>query len=146
MPRSLLRDAHDQHGADIKMGEHIHMLPLDGSSPQRGELVVFKIPGKSNDLQVKRVVGLPGDRVAIHSKHLTVNGKEPAEPYVTHSDPTVFEATWSSKAVVRDQMAERNVGEGRFFLLGDNRDNSLDSRFFGDIALADIIGRVRLQP
>jgi signal peptidase I len=130
----------------IKKGSNIRVVPIDGTQPRRGDLVVFEIPGEAKGLQVKRVVGLPGDRVAIRSKHLIVNGKEPDEPYVTHVDPTVYETTEPSTGLARDQMPERTVGEGRLFLLGDNRDNSLDSRFFGDIALAKVVGRVPLEP
>jgi signal peptidase I len=129
----------------IKRGERFRMTPLDlegRRSLKRGDIVVFRMPGKPGTLQVRRIVALAGDRIEIKSKHLFVNGTEPAEPYVTHSDYLLFEGVARPEGLVRDQLSLRQIPTGRVFLLGDNRDNSLDSRFFGDVAVEDILGRV----
>jgi signal peptidase I len=129
----------------IKRGARFATEPVedaDRANIRRGEIVVFRLPGKPGDLQVRRVVAVGGDRVEIKSKHLLVNGSEPTERYVTHTDPIVFEGAATSMNWARDQMPVVKVPTGAVFLLGDNRDNSLDSRFFGVVKVEDVVGRV----
>lgn len=93
--------------------------------PERGDIVVIKRVG-SPDL-IKRVIGLPGETIEVHSGQTFINGVALNEPYVAH--PPTYD------------LAATTVEPGRFYVLGDNRSNSQDSHVFGSIAKEDIIGR-----
>ncbi len=96
------------------------------SSPKRGEIVIFDYPKDTTQIYVKRVIGLPGETVAIQNGLVSINGRLLAEPYKT------FEA--------HGDMAPRLVPSGQYFVLGDNRDVSDDSRYWGELPRVDIIG------
>jgi signal peptidase I len=100
-----------------------------GPAPAHGDLVVFHYPPDRRQVFVKRVVGLPGDRIGIEGQTLYRNGRAVAEPYVKHT------------AGYFERSAEVVVPGGCYFVLGDNRDHSLDSRHWGFLAREDIIGR-----
>ena len=122
---------------------------------QRGDIIVFRYPIDLAQTFVKRVIGVPGDRIRIVNKELFINGKLIEEPYVVHKteyiDPyrdnfpsppntQVYEpATEMLKSQVSN--GEVLVPEGRFFALGDNRDLSLDSRYWGFVPRDNIIGK-----
>jgi signal peptidase I len=98
----------------------------------RDDIVVFKAPKNSDpgiDDLVKRVIGLPGESVSGHGGHVYINGKELKEPYL-QSD--VFTSDFSPV----------KIPEGHYWVMGDNRGNSRDSRVFGTIAKHEIVGRV----
>jgi len=101
-------------------------------TPAHGDIVVCFEPGDGTRL-VKRVIGLPGDVVELRNDHLWLNG-QPQEvgPYVTI--PAI--AAWRNFGPVK-------VPEGQYFLMGDNRDNSKDSRYFGCVPLNQVIGRAQ---
>jgi signal peptidase I len=107
------------------------LLPY--SQVRRGDIIVFRSPEKKEITLVKRVIGVPGDRIQLVRKGLVLNGRAVAEPYVQHSDPNVLGA--------RDSMAEFIVPMGHYFAMGDNRDNSHDSRFFGFVPRENISGK-----
>ncbi|MDH4228464.1 MAG: signal peptidase I [Nitrospirota bacterium] len=109
-------------------------------APQRGDIVVFAYPGEPHRLLVKRVIGLPGDHIEIVDKSVYLNGKPTTVPLAWHSDPT----TYPAGANPRDNMSGITVPRGHYFVLGDNRDQSLDSRFFGFVPQTDMQGRARL--
>jgi signal peptidase I len=125
-------------------------------SPQHGDVIVFKWPVDHSVDFVKRLVGLPGDTLSMRDGVLIRNGKALREPYVVHSDPGADpvwdEFQWQSNFLVRSAGAaisyhpSRNnwgplvVPERRYFVLGDNRDNSLDSRYWGFVDETDVIG------
>ncbi len=100
-------------------------------SPQRGDIVVLRRPQRSVDPLIKRVIGLPGETVAIHDGLVYINGEPLSEPYLNQS-------TWGSMAPVV-------VPEGHVFVMGDNRRSSNDSRAFGVVPLDDIVGRAWLR-
>ncbi len=97
--------------------------------PERGDVVVFTPPNENRDY-IKRVIGLPGDTVQIAGGQVYVNGVVLDEPYL--------------KGLVNNDMPAHIVEEGRFFVLGDNRNNSSDSRAFGSITPQSIVGRAWL--
>jgi signal peptidase I len=98
-------------------------------SPERGDVVVFTPPNSERDY-IKRVIGLPGDTVEIRGGQVYVNGTALDEPYLGQM------ASNGNQAFV--------VDEGRYFVMGDNRNNSSDSRAFGAIAPQTIVGRAWL--
>lgn len=112
-----------------------------------GDIIVFKKPGDDvnpGNVLVKRAVAGPGDTVAIQDKALLVNGKPADGSHVQHVDPETFRSTdprISETAVQRDQYRPYPVPAGSWFGMGDNRDNSFDSRFWGPIPRANIFGR-----
>lgn len=97
-------------------------------APKQGDIVVFKsIEGEQEDL-IKRVVGVPGDTISLANGTLLVNGVAKEEPYVNHQVPDL------------SSFGPISVPEGKVFVLGDNRTNSRDSRFFGALPIEDIEG------
>jgi signal peptidase I len=98
-------------------------------APERGDVIVFERQGNERDY-IKRIIGLPGDTVQVAGGQVRVNGIALDEPYL-------------NQATHNDMPAQR-VEEGRYFVMGDNRNNSSDSRVFGSIPVNDIIGRAWL--
>ncbi|PTU74852.1 signal peptidase I [Pseudomonas mangrovi] len=103
------------------------------SEPQRGEIVVF-LPPEGEAAFVKRLVALPGDRVALKQGRLLVNGETVDEPYL-HPAPAFGPRHGQD-------MAERSLAADEYFMLGDHRDNSKDSRHFGPVGRKAFFGRV----
>jgi len=99
-------------------------------APRRGEVVMFDSPADSEKGLVKRVVGLPGEKIRIEDKHVFINGKELAEPYARYSR--------QDEILVGDNLEEKTIPEDVFFLMGDNRDVS--PQFF--VNRAEIQGRL----
>lgn len=105
------------------------------SSPQRGDIVVLKDPLDPTKDFIKRVVGLPGDHILIRDHRVLINGVALTEPYV---DSWVTTPNWP---VQPDQVDGEAVPAGSYFVLGDNRDHSSDSRLFGYITKDQISAR-----
>jgi signal peptidase I len=110
---------------------------------QRGDVVVFKFPKEPRFFFVKRVIGLPGDVVQIISKKIYVNGQPQEEPYAVFADENVFPPDAGLPDILRyrDNTAEIPVPPGQYFCMGDNRDRSNDSRFWGFVPRDAIAGR-----
>ena len=102
---------------------------------RQGDVVVFRYPLNHRQTFIKRVIGLPGDRIHIENKQVFRNGEPLTEPYVTHV------ASMDSRDAMRDNFPETVVPANSLFVLGDNRDNSLDSRYFGFVSRDDILAR-----
>jgi signal peptidase I len=113
----------------------------------RGDIIVFRRPELTNELLIKRVVGLPGDLLAVHNGHLFVNGVQQNESFVDKLDgatePTapadiytggLPDAPWSLSHPFR-------VPPGQYFVMGDNRTDSEDSRYWGTVPRSAIIGQ-----
>jgi signal peptidase I len=125
-------------------------------NPERGDIVVFEYPLDQSKNYVKRVVGLPGDRVAMRGGQLYVNGERRAEDYVQHTQPggdyydsqfewqtgyVAPEVDGSTYRPTRDDWGPILVPVGKYFVMGDNRDNSQDSRYWGFVDRGLIKGR-----
>ena len=142
---------------NLKVGDHIivnkfiygpeqgaleKLVPL--RPIRRGDIIVFRYPmGPETDF-VKRVIGMPGDTVEIRDKKVIVNGTELNEPYVVHDDPQIFpvlSVALPEQYRLRDQMAPFKVPDGQYFAMGDNRDRSSDSRYWGTVPRSMIKGR-----
>jgi signal peptidase I len=139
-------------------GPHGHWSPLlPYQAVHRGDIVVFHFPLNPNDHVVKRVAGLPGDRVHLDRGQLFINGSPVSEPYAVfeesgrdqsrdqfpaplYTDPGVDTHWWMEmRKEVRN--GELIVPEGSYFVLGDNRDHSRDSRYWGFVPVQNIFGR-----
>ena len=114
---------------------------------RRGDIIVFKKPGddrNDNNVLVKRAVGGPGDVLQVKDKNLLVNGKNADGPWVQHIFPEVLtlgDPRVAERDVIRDQFGPYRVPDGHYFGMGDNRDYSYDSRFWGPIPRQNIFGR-----
>jgi len=136
-----------------------------GGDPERGDVAVFKTPSDNETDYIKRVIGLPGDQVQVQGGRLYINGEMVAREAVGEgpegaclgagypprtSRPTVFRETlpggvaheiWECSDEARfDDTRVYTVPEGHFFMMGDNRDNSSDSRVIGPVPLQNFVG------
>lgn len=123
-------------------------------APRRGDVVVFEYPVDPSKNYVKRLVGLPGDTIAMQGGVLIRNGARLAEPYATHSAPGIDpvleafawqqlfarDATSREGAPSRDNWGPIVVPARQYFVLGDNRDNSEDSRYWGFVPDSLMVG------
>jgi signal peptidase I len=97
---------------------------------RRGDIVVFKYPDEPERDFIKRVIGLPGETLELRHKKMYINGQPLDEPYVHYLTPAAEGAEVTS-ADVRENYGPVTVPEGQYFMMGDNRDNSQDSRYWG---------------
>lgn len=118
------------------------LLPL--RDIRRGDIVIFRSPDDPNTDLVKRCVGLPGDEIRIDGKKLTINGQVVDDHlYAIYRDPRVLsdQEGLSPEGRLRDFKPLFRVPDGEYFFMGDNRDNSRDSRYWGTVPRALIKGR-----
>jgi signal peptidase I len=107
---------------------------------RRGDIVVFKYPEEPERDFIKRVIGLPGETVELRNKKVFINSQPLDEPYVHFLDPTPHTGEVTSFDV-RERYQPVRVPEGQYFVMGDNRDNSQDSRYWGFLPRHYIKGR-----
>ena len=105
--------------------------------PQRRDIVVFRYPVNPSQDYIKRVIGLPGDRIEVKDKKVYVNGELQSEDYAIFLDNKIIPGNVQK----RDNMQPVTVPEGSLFVMGDNRDNSYDSRFWNFVDLKAVKGK-----
>ncbi len=127
---------------------HISLVKL--ADPQAGDIVIFD-SAVSDKRLVKRVIGVPGDRIEMRNNRLAVNGQWLSYSNVSSNDNDRQEGLTAKRHIVRWQqhgsLASFNavqVPEGHYLVLGDNRDNSADSRVIGFVPREEIVGRSRM--
>ncbi|MBS1855170.1 MAG: signal peptidase I [Acidobacteria bacterium] len=133
----------------------VSRLVLPYREPKRGDIIVFRYPVDIKQTFVKRCIGVPGDRIRLVNKQLILNGHPVNEPYVYHksdlidsyrdnfpSEPNTFLAD-PAHDMLANHVAngEVVVPPGYYFAMGDNRDSSLDSRYWGFVPRGNIIGK-----
>ena len=117
----------------------INKFVYDFSDPKRGDIVLFEDPkNPEGDALIKRVIGLPGDTIAIQNGKLYLNGNPQDEPYLAENPCLSYMPKTCSFGPV-------TVPENHVFVMGDNRANSTDSRFFGPIPEESVIGKAALS-
>ncbi len=122
------------YGMHIPFTNHV-ILPLE--NPKEGDVVVFEYPKDESIDFIKRAIGLPGDKLQIINKQVYINGKALNEPYAYHGDSDILPANVSP----RDNFGPIVVPKGEYFMMGDNRDFSNDSRFWGFVKRDLILGK-----
>ncbi len=105
--------------------------------PRRGDIVVFAYPVDDSKDFIKRIVGEPGDRLEVRNKRVFINGKPIRDPWGVHRDPLVLPEGFEK----RDNFGPVTVPPGHYFVMGDNRDRSYDSRFWGFVEDPRIRGK-----
>ncbi|HEX9688836.1 MAG TPA: signal peptidase I [Thermoanaerobaculia bacterium] len=110
---------------------------------RRGDVIVFKFPEDSRRDFIKRTIALPGETVEIRDKVVSVEGRPLEEPQVYHSDDRIWpdDPALPDSYRRRDQSRPFTVPAASYFALGDNRDSSYDSRFWGPVPAANLKGR-----
>ncbi len=103
----------------------------------QGDVVVFRFPKDRSVDYIKRVIGTPGDTVEIRDKKVFVNGKPIVDSHAHITSATILD----TKSSPRDNLGPILVPEDRIFVMGDNRDNSYDSRFWGFVDQKDVLGK-----
>lgn len=106
-------------------------------APERGEVVVFRYPGNENVYYIKRIIGLPGEAVAFRNGAVEVKNSE-------HPDGVPLDEAYLSPGVPNSGESV-TLKDGEYFLMGDNRPYSFDSRSWGPLAHRDIVGLVRFR-
>lgn len=146
--------------AILKQPYHTYRIPTGGMSPTLpvgshviarmtrdvhvGDIIVFRYPLSPKVLYVQRIVAEPGAVVEIIDKRLFVNGKERIEPYAVHEDDEVYpnRRDLPEPYRSRDQFGPFRVPAASFFTMGDNRDRSSDSRYWGALPQENVVGRI----
>lgn len=132
----------------------VHNRFLEVDDPERGDVMVFRFPEEPSVNFIKRVVGLPGDRIRYEGKQLYING-EPVTKVLIEEGPElspqqllleeqlgeVSHFIYNNPRDPGPQMSEVVVPEGHYFTMGDNRDHSNDSRYWGFVPEDNIVGR-----
>ena len=104
----------------------VNKLAYKIGGPEYGDIIVFHFPRDPEQEYIKRVIGLPGDRIVVANKHVQVNGTILNEPYI--AAPPLYEADWT-------------VPDDSLFVLGDNRNNSSDSHTWGAVPMDYVVGK-----
>ena len=105
-------------------------------NPQRGDIIVFEFPEDPSKDFIKRVIGIGGDTIEIRNKQLIVNGTPVKNSHAIYNDPKIYDG----RTQPRDNLGPLKVPQGKLFVMGDNRDSSYDSRFWGFVDLSAVKG------
>lgn len=111
------------------------------SDPQRGDIVVFRYPNDPSQFFIKRIIGLPGEKLEIRNNNITVFN-------IKYPDGAILEESYLDKSVTTTGDISVQLSNNEYYLLGDNRNSSLDSRFFGSVQKKLLVGRtwIRVWP
>jgi signal peptidase I len=118
------------------------VLPV--RAPRRGDVVVFKYPDEPDRDFIKRIIGLPGETVELRNKKVYINGQPIDEPYVHFLSPPSSDYQEVTSFDVRERYGPVTVPPNQYFVMGDNRDNSQDSRYWGFLPRGYIKGKAAL--
>jgi signal peptidase I len=144
----------------LLIGDHILVnrfvygvrMPFSGATiipvgtPKHGDIIVFRYPPKPSIYFIKRCIGTPGDVIEIKNKALFRNGKKINEPYAIHRDKQIYPRDTDYQMAKtlsgsRDNFGPIKVPPHSYFMMGDNRDNSYDSRYWGFVPEKNLTGK-----
>jgi signal peptidase I len=111
------------------------LIPI--GTPKRGDIVVFIYPEDRSKDFIKRLIGLPGDKIEIRDKKILLNGLPWSDAHGVNVDNLIIPGSVQP----RDNFGPVTVPEGSLFVMGDNRDESYDSRFWGVVPMKDVLGK-----
>lgn len=109
--------------------------------PERNDIVILKAPDEKNALYIKRIIGLPGDMVTSKNDKMYINGKEIKQPYLNNSYEKQAHA--NGELYTNNFTLRKRVPKGYYFVMGDHRDVSKDSRYFGFVKRSALVGEVK---
>lgn len=110
--------------------------------PSRGDLAIFVFPLDPDRQLLKRIVGLPGERIEIRDKVIYINGQRVEDPWGYYRrDQPAFRGSFPPGSQDPDNLAADTIPGDQVFVIGDDRDNSYDSRFYGPVPLSSLLGR-----
>lgn len=115
----------------------VDQLTYHFEQPQAGDIVIFRYPKKTSVFFIKRIIGVPGDTIDIKGNVVTITNKAHPNGYVL-TEPYI-------KSMAPDTFLHRTLGKDEYFVMGDNRDRSSDSRVWGTVPRSDIVGRAYLR-
>ncbi|AVQ98615.1 signal peptidase I [Oceanobacillus iheyensis] len=121
----------------------VNKVIYDLTQAERFDVIVFH--ANEEDDYVKRVVGLPGDEISYENDKLYVNGKYVEEPFLESYVKASETTPYTSDFTLDEVTGEKEVPEGKLFVMGDNRQDSLDSRAFGFISQEQLVGKVDIK-
>lgn len=121
----------------LQIGDHIlvNKFIYDFEPIRRGDIIVFKFPQDETRDFIKRVVGLPGETLEIRGRQVLISGVPLKEPYAVYSDGPF------AQALEREHLGPLVIPPGKFFMMGDNRDHSMDSRVWGLLDMHKVKGK-----
>lgn len=121
----------------LQIGDHILVSKFlyYFTPPKRGDIIVFKFPQDETRDFIKRVVGLPGETLEIRGRRILINGVPLTEPYAVYTDGPF------ARVGGRQQLGPLPIPPGQLFVMGDNRDHSMDSRVWGFLNLTKVKGK-----
>jgi signal peptidase I len=117
----------------------VNKLSYKIGEPERFDIIVFHAP--ENRDYIKRVIGLPGDRIEYKNDTLYVNGKAYEEPYLEEQKKEIIDGPLTEPFTLEEIIGQETVPEGHLFVMGDNRRFSKDSRHIGTIPMEDVLGK-----
>ncbi|HEY8712566.1 MAG TPA: signal peptidase I [Thermoanaerobaculia bacterium] len=115
----------------LQIGDHILVVPYRWSVPRRGDVIVFRSPADASQLMVKRIVAVPGDLIDSRDGRVRIGERTIVEPYLL-------------KQATTGAISAQLVAGESFFVMGDNREDSLDSRRWGTLPRGLVVGRVKM--
>lgn len=147
----------------LQIGDHLLVnkfiyglkIPFSGTllipfkTPSRGDIIVFRYPEDRSIDYIKRVVAIPGDKIEIKDKKVYINGEATKEEYTQFSDNKIISLNLRDPRIYKtgpnkDNFKSLTIPEGKWFVMGDNRDNSYDSRFWGFVDRDDVLGKAMI--
>jgi signal peptidase I len=118
------------------------VIPI--GKPHRGDVVVFIFPQDTTKDYIKRIIGLPGDKVQVINKKVYINNKVLNTPQARYDDSLIIPPPHSPIESPRDNFGPVEVPPNSYFVMGDNRDHSYDSRFWGFVPMRDLKGKATI--
>lgn len=127
------------------LNHHDRLLIARHTEISRFDLVYIKTPGKKNSTSVRRVIGLPGDSLTYTSDELHINGEEISEKFLTKKKKQMGTMVLTDDFTLKEVTGKEVLAKNSYFVMGDNRKSSTDSRYYGTVSEKEIIGKVQVR-